>query len=62
MNFITNLYQKWHNRIGKAKLYNWRGRNYTMVPGEWTPRFDESGRIFMIISPNNAEKDKGHHG
>jgi hypothetical protein len=50
---MRRIYEKWlqlFGVIGYIRLF--RDCGHTLVPGKWTPRFDDKGRIYMLISPH----------
>ena len=37
--------------IGYIRVFE--GQPERLVPGQWTPRFDKHGRIYMLIAPSD---------
>lgn len=38
-----------------AFIFPWRKERF--VPGDWTPRYDPHGRIYMLIAPDDRTRN-----
>lgn len=45
------------NLLGFALLFPWHWGKHGFVPGKWTPRYDQHGRIYMLLSQPDEWSD-----